>query len=102
MSIALIISTTVQDGRREDVHQLWLEHLAEAATSNDSQTTVVWCDDQAQENTFHLFEIYSDEESFGANAQSGAFADYMTAVMPLLAGEPVIRTATPRWVKGAQ
>ncbi len=99
MSIAMIISTTVQPGKRDEVHDLWVERLAPLAESNESQSTVVWCDDHADEDVFHLFEIYTDEQAFGANAQSPEFAEYMTAVMPLLAGEPVVRTANPRWAK---
>lgn len=101
MSIAMIISTTVQPGKREEVHALWLERLAPLAEMNETQATVVWCDDHADQDVFHLFEIYADEQAFGLNAQSQEFADYMTAVMPLLAGEPVVKTANPRWIKGA-
>ncbi len=100
MSIAMIITSTVQVGKREEVHKLWLDHLAPAATANERQEVVVWCDDEGDENTFHLFEIYADHEAMGANAQSPAFADYMAAVMPMLAGEPTVRMASPRWSTG--
>lgn len=96
----MIISTTVQPGKRDEVHALWLDHLGPLAEANNAQSTVVWCDDRADADMFHLFEIYTDEQSLGENAQSPAFAAYMGAVMPLLAGEPIVRIANPRWVKG--
>ena len=37
MSVAMIITSTVQPGQRNTVHQLWLEHLAPAAEANDGQ-----------------------------------------------------------------
>ena len=100
MSVAMIITSTVQPGQRDTVHQLWLEHLAPAAEANDAQQVVVWCDDDNDADTFHLFEIYADHDAMGANAQSPAFAGYMGAVMPLLAGEPTVRMASPRWTTG--
>ena len=100
MSVAMIISSTAQPGQRDAIHDLWLEHLAAAAEGNDAQQIVVWCDDSNDEDTFHLLEIYRDHEAMGANAQSPAFATYMGAVMPLLAGEPTVRMASPRWSKG--
>jgi len=36
----------------------------------------------------------------GASAQAPWFAEYMAAVGPLLAGEPDVAMATPRWSKG--
>ncbi len=100
MSVAMIITSTVQPGQRSAVHELWIDHLAPAAEANDGQQVVVWCDDANDEDTFHLFEIYADHDAMGANAQSPAFADYMGAVMPLLAGEPTVRMASPRSTKG--
>lgn len=100
MSLAMIITSTVQPGKRDEVHELWVDHLAPAAMANERQPVVVWCDDSGDENTFHLFEIYADEEAMGVNAQSDAFAGYMAAVMPLLAGEPTVRMASARWSKG--
>lgn len=100
MSVTMIISSSAQPGQRDAVHQLWLEHLAPAAEANDAQQVVVWCDDANDEDAFHLFEIYRDQEAMGANAQSPAFANYMGAVMPLLAGEPTVRMASARWSKG--
>ncbi len=100
MTVSMIITSTVQPGKRSDVHALWLEHLASAAEANDAQKVVVWCDDNADPDTFHLFEIYDGMESMGANAQSPAFADYMQAVMPFMAGEPTVAMGTPTWSKG--
>ena len=41
-----------------------------------------------------------DGETLGANAQSDFFAEYMAAAMPLLAGEPTVAMAEPRWSTG--
>ncbi len=96
----MIITTTTQPGRRDDVRAAYEELLAPRAAENDGQEVVVWCDDQQDADTFHLFEIYRDMATMGANAEAPWFADYLARVGPLLAGEPSVRMATPGWSKG--
>jgi quinol monooxygenase YgiN len=98
--LALIIKTRTRAGKRDEVRRLYEERLVPRAQQNDAQEVVVWCDDQHDPDTFYLFEIYRDAAAFGANAQSDWFADYMTRVGPLLAGEPEVSMATPGWSKG--
>ena len=100
MTVAMIVTSKAQEGRRGDIHALWLEKLAPLAEQNTSQAVVVWCDDQHDPNAFHLFEIYESQEAMGENAQNPAFAEYMQEAMPLLAGEPTVAMATPTWSKG--
>ena len=98
--LAMIISTTTQPGERERVRSLYQEVMAPRAEENDAQRVVVWCDDQQHNDRFHLFEIYSDPAAMGANASAPWFAEYMSRVGPLLAGEPTVVMATTGWSKG--
>ena len=98
--LAMIITSTAKPGKRDDIHRLYRDQLATRAESNDDQEVVVWCDDQGDEDTFHLFEIYRNEEAFRDNASSQFFADYMATAGPLLAAQPEVRMATPRWSTG--
>jgi len=98
--IAMIIRTTAAPGKRDELFDLYLEHLAPRAEANDDQQVVVWCADQQDPDVFVLFEVYSSTEALGANAGTDWFADYMQAAMPLLAGEPIITMAEPRWSTG--
>lgn len=98
--IAMIITSTAAPGKRDELFDLYLEHLAPRAAENPGQEVVVWCADQQHDDVFHLFEIYADGETLGTNAQAPWFADYMAAAMPLLAGEPSVAMAEPRWSTG--
>lgn len=98
--IAIIVTSTAKPGRRDDVRAVYDELLAPRATANDAQEVVVWCDDLHDPDTFHLFEVYRDTESMGANAQAPWFAAYLARVGPLMAAEPRMAMATPRWAKG--
>jgi quinol monooxygenase YgiN len=98
--MALFITTKAQPGKREEIYELYQKMMVPHAEANLKQEVVVWCADQHDPDTFHLFEVYADDTSFGANAGAQFFADYMQAVGPLLAGEPRVGVATPRWTKG--
>ena len=98
--LAMVITTRTQPGKRDEVERLYKEMLAPRAEDNASQEVVVWAADQHDPDVFYLFEIYSDGEAMGANASAPWFAEYMGAVGPLLAGEPTVGMATPRWSKG--
>ena len=99
-SLALIIRSTAQPGKRGDIYAAYQEMMAPRAEANDAQELVVWCDDVADPDRFILFEIYRDEAAFGANAEASWFGDYMAAVGPLLASEPEVTMATPAWSTG--
>jgi quinol monooxygenase YgiN len=96
----MIIKSTAASGKRDELYQLYLDHLAPRAEANEDQEVVVWCADQQDPNSFVLFEIYGDAEALGANAGAEWFAAYMAEAMPLLAGEPEVVMAEPRWSTG--
>ena len=98
--VAIIVTTKTRPGKRDDVRRLYEELLAPRAVENDSQQVVVWCDDQQDDDTFHMFELYRDMAAMGTNAQAPWFAEYMARVGPLLAGEPSVAMLTPRWSTG--
>ena len=98
--LALFISSKAQPGKRDEIFALYQQHLVPRAEANDAQEVVVWCADQHDPDAYHLFEMYRDGESFGENAQASWFADFMAASAPLMAGEPTVAMATPRWSKG--
>ncbi len=98
--VAMIIKTKSQPGKRDELFELYTELLAPRAEDNPDQQVVVWCADQADPDAFTLFELYTNMEAMGANAQASWFADYMAKAGPLLGGEPEVSMATPLWSKG--
>lgn len=98
--LALIVTSTAQPGRRDEIFAMYEELLVPRALDNDDQQVVVWVDDQADPDTFHLFEIYASGEAFRANASSEWFAEYFATAGPLLAGEPSMTMGAPRWTMG--
>lgn len=98
--VALIVKTKTQPGKREEVRRLYEEILGPRAQANPAQELVIWCSDEADADTFYLFEIYRDRASQQENGQAPWFFEYLQKVQSLLAGMPEVMTATPMWAKG--
>jgi quinol monooxygenase YgiN len=98
--IALIVKTKTQPGKRAEVRRLYTDILGPRATANAAQELVIWCDDDADPDTFYLFEVYSDRASQQENGQAPWFFEYLQKVQALLAGMPEVMTGTPQWGKG--
>ncbi len=98
--VAIVVKSTAAPGKRDELFELYRNHLAPRAEANEDQEVVVWCADQQNPDVFVLFEIYRNAEALGANAGADWFAAYMAEAMPLLAGEPEVLMAEPRWSTG--
>ena len=98
--VVMIVRTTTQPGKRDEVAALYRQHLAPRAEANDAQEVAVWCDDAHDPDVFYLFEVYASQEAMGANAQAPWFGEYLAAVGPLLRAEPEVMMAAPGWSKG--
>jgi quinol monooxygenase YgiN len=99
--LAIIIKGKAHQGKRDEVRTLFEKHLAPRAVANAAQEVVVWSADNAEPDTFYLYEIYADPTTMEANASAPWFREYMDAVGPLLATQPELMTATPMWMKAA-
>lgn len=97
--VALIVKTKTQEGKRSEVRALYEKLLGPRAAQNAAQEVVVWIDDEADPNTFYLFEIYSDRAAQQANGQAPWFFEYLQAAQPFLAGMPEVMVGTPMWAK---
>jgi quinol monooxygenase YgiN len=100
--LALVIRSRTQTGKRDEVYALYRQMMAPRAVNNEAQEVVVWCNDASDPDVFFLFEIYRDQEAFGANASAPWFGEYMAAAGPLLASEPEVTMAAPAWAVGVE
>lgn len=98
--IATIVSGRTKPGKRERLLELFERHLGPRAQANAGQPVVIWLADIQDENSFHLFEIYSDSSAMEENSKADWFWAYMQQAAPLLDGQPSMRMASPRWAKG--
>jgi quinol monooxygenase YgiN len=97
--LAIIIKGKARPGKRDEVRMLFEKHLGPRAAANVSQEVVVWSADNAEPDTFYLYEVYGDATAMETNARAPWFAEYMGAVGPLLQGQPEVTAATPMWMK---
>lgn len=99
-TLAIVVKTRTQPGKRDEVHRLYQEMMAPRAEENAAQEVVVWCADGNDPDSFFLFELYRDMEAMQTNAGASWFGEYMGAVGPLLAAEPEVTMGTPLWSTG--
>ena len=95
----MIIKTKTQPGKRAEVRTLWEQHLKGPLLDNDAQELYLFCEDNHDEDTFVLVELYSSEAELHKNAGAAFFSEYMQKVGPLLAGQPEVSMTTPVWAK---
>jgi len=77
--LAMIVKTTCQPGKRDEVRRLWDEHLKARALANNAQEVICYCYDNQDENAFYLFEVYASPQAIEANSQAPWFWDYQIA-----------------------
>ncbi len=98
--LVLRVTGRTKAGRRDELLQLFEEHLAPRAEANDAQPLVVWVASNDDPDGFELFEIYRDGAAADENARTPWFAAYVAASTPVLAAPPSMTMGTPRWLKG--
>lgn len=88
-----------QPGRREDVRDVWMTHMAPAVAGNDDHLVYFYCFDDGDPDVICVFQLYRSAEAAAAFLQRPSYAQYLTEVEPLLAGPPELHAATPEWTK---
>jgi quinol monooxygenase YgiN len=100
--VVMIVKTRTQAGKREEVQAAYERMLAPRAEANEAQEVVIWAADASDPDAFYLLEVYRDPDAVEANSQAAWFWEYLTAVGPLLDGQPDVSVGTPKWAKGIE
>ena len=98
--MAVVLKARTRPGKRDALYRLWESRLRPRAADNAAQLAYAFCADVNDPDVFWIFELYSNPEAMGANAQAPWFAEYMRASVALLAGPPEVMTGKPMWTKG--
>jgi quinol monooxygenase YgiN len=97
--LVILVTGRVQPGKRDELFALHQALIAPHAGNDIAMDVAVWVADNADEDVFHLFEVYNDPAALERNASSDWIADYMAKAGPLMAGEPTVSFGTPLWAK---
>lgn len=98
--VTVSIKTRTAPGKRGEAFALYEKHLAERALANTGQEFVGVSFDAMDPDVLYLYEVFSDQATFEANGQAPWFWEYMSAVGPLLAGQPEMGMGSLQWAKG--
>jgi quinol monooxygenase YgiN len=61
--LALIVKTRTKPGARDQLRDLYLEHLAPRTEASQDQEAVVLCFDGQDPDVLYLFEVYRDQDA---------------------------------------
>lgn len=96
---AVSITHRCVPGRRDDVHQIWDQHLRPAIEANPNHEAYFYCFDAADPDVIRAFQLYRDAESARAFLDTDDYRAYVAAVEPLLTGQPAVAICSLVWSK---
>ena len=96
---ALLITYRTKPGQRDALHRAFDAHVREHVAANPKVERFVKCNDDADPNAVHLFELYSDRAALDEVSGATWLADYTAALEPVLAGPPELAFTSSIWSK---
>jgi quinol monooxygenase YgiN len=100
MSTAMLINGHTEPGKRDELYELYVDHVVPHVAQDDAITAIVWSADRDNADAYTLFEVFADGAEGPSVMQSDWFKSYMQLAAPLAAQPPEVRMLSPRWTKG--
>ena len=75
--------------------------MAPAIAANPGHSAYFYCFDNADPDSIHAFQQYTNAEEAAAFLKTEAYAAYLNEVEPLLSGLPEVTPLTTTWSKAA-
>jgi quinol monooxygenase YgiN len=93
---AMLINGRTKPGKREELYELYVEHVVPHVASDGAIEAVVWSADRDDADAYTLFEVFADGSAGPNVMQSDWFKAYMRLAAPLAAAPPDVRMLSPR------
>ena len=98
---ATLVRHKTKPGKRDEVRRVWEKYARDYVAGSSGALSVYYCYDDNDPDTIIVFQLAADQASGQDFVKQPWFADYQRETAALLAGPSEVRTATPRYVKGA-
>ncbi len=99
--IAIFVVHKTKPGKREQVRDVWLKHMAPAVQANSGHLAYVYSFDAQDPDGVCAFQLYASEEDARDFLKNPSYLAYLKEVEPLLQGPPQVKSLQPQWRKGA-
>jgi quinol monooxygenase YgiN len=96
-----LVRQKAKPGKRDEVRRVWEKYVREYANGNAGFLSVYYCYDDNDPEAAIVISLTADQSSAQEFGMQPWVADYQRETAPLLAEPPEVRTATPKYVKGA-
>lgn len=90
MSIALVVTLTVQDGKGEELEGVFRELAAKVRANEPGNQAYKLAKSRTEPNVYKVLEIYADQDALTAHGQSDHFKTLSPKMGPCLAGRPAM------------
>ena len=96
---SVVISVKMQPGKRDEVVELWKQHLSGADLNNEDIAHVALVLDDDDDTALRLVEFYTTREGFDNVMQTPEVGAFIEAAGPFFASAPEFARGTPVWAK---
>lgn len=97
--VAIVAKLTAVDGKREELASV-LEKMFPTVEQEEGTEVYAMHNDLKDPDTIWFYELYADNDAFGAHGSSDAMKEMFGALGGLLAGAPDMHIIEPRRAKG--
>jgi quinol monooxygenase YgiN len=90
MSIAMVVTLTVQDGKGEELENVFRELAAKVRANEPGNQAYKLAKSRTEPNVYKVLEIYNDQDAITAHGSSEHFRSLSPKMGPCLAGRPTM------------
>jgi quinol monooxygenase YgiN len=90
MTIALVVTLTVQEGKGPELESVFKELAAQVRAKEPGNHAYQLAKSRTEPNVYKVLEIYEDQDALTAHGQSEHFRTLSPKMGPCLAGRPAM------------
>ena len=98
---ATFVRHKAKPGKRDDIRRVWEKYVRDYVAGGNGTLSYYYCYDDNDPDAIIVFQLGADRASGEDFVKQPWFADYQRETAALVAEPSEVRTATPKWVKGA-
>lgn len=98
--IGIFIEHRTKPGKRDEVYAVWKWHMASAISQNSGHRDYFYGFAEQDSDVLLVFQRYSSQDAAAAFLEHPAYLAYVSEVEHMLAGPPIVKSASIMWTKG--
>ena len=96
---ALFVRHKALPGKREEARRIWEKHVRPRVEKNPDHLAYYFCFEDGDPDAVCFFQLYANADAVAAFLEGGWYPEYLAEVGKVVAGSPVLTTASLVWAK---